>query len=138
MLSSYLFKVYYVFKTVSVFSGGERSRLALARTLLSPANFLILDEPTNHLDIQSIQVLIDALKQYKGTFVVVSHDRHFLDAVSNRIWAVGGGTVHDFPGAYSEYRWSLEKGSARASEDAAENAPGGGPEAQASGGPKTK
>jgi len=138
LLGAFLFTGDDVFKPVSVLSGGERSRLALARTLLSPANFLILDEPTNHLDIQSIQVLIDALKQYKGTFVVVSHDRHFLDAVSNRIWAVGGGTVHDFPGTYSEYRWSLEKGSARAIEDATVNVPAERPKQQASGGPKTK
>ena len=138
LLGAFLFTGDDVFKPVSVLSGGERSRLALARTLLSPANFLILDEPTNHLDIQSIQVLIDALKQYKGTFVVVSHDRHFLDAVSNRIWAVGGGTVHDFPGTYSEYRWSLEKGSARAIEDATANVPAERPKQQASGGPKTK
>ena len=138
LLGAFLFTGDDVFKPVSVLSGGERSRLALARKLLSPANFLILDEPTNHLDIQSIQVLIDALKQYKGTFVVVSHDRHFLDAVSNRIWAVGGGTVHDFPGTYSEYRWSLEKGSARAIEDATANVPAERPKQQASGGPKTK
>ena len=138
LLGAFLFTGDDVFKPVSVLSGGERSRLALARTLLSPANFLILDEPTNHLDIQSIQVLIDALKQYKGTFVVVSHDRHFLDAVSNRIWAVGGGTVHDFPGTYSEYRWSLEKGSARAIEDTPANAPAERQKQQASGGPKTK
>ena len=138
LLGAFLFTGDDVFKPVSVLSGGERSRLALARTLLSPANFLILDEPTNHLDIQSIQVLIDALKQYKGTFVVVSHDRHFLDAVSNRIWAVGGGGVHDFPGTYSEYRWSLEKGSARAvATTSVETAPSR-PKPSSSGGPKTK
>ena len=69
-------------------SGGERTRLALCKLLLSPSNFLILDEPTNHLDIQSKQVLKDALLQYEGTFIVVSHDREFLDGLTNRIWDI--------------------------------------------------
>ena len=101
-----------VFKKVRVLSGGEKSRVALARTLLHPANFLILDEPTNHLDIQSTGVLIEAMKQYTGSFVVVSHDRHFLDQVANTVWDVGGGTVRTFGGTYSEYRWTLEHGTA--------------------------
>lgn len=111
LLGAFLFTGDDVFKRVSVLSGGERSRLALARTLLSPANFLILDEPTNHLDIQSIEVLVDALKQYTGTFIVVSHDRHFLDEVATKVWAVGAGEVREFPGTYSEYRWRQERDS---------------------------
>ena len=93
-------------------SGGEKSRVALARTLLRPSNFLILDEPTNHLDIQSISVLVEALRQYSGTFVVVSHDRHFLDQVSNKVVRVGNGELRTFIGNYTEYRWQLEHGTA--------------------------
>jgi ATP-binding cassette, subfamily F, member 3 len=106
LLGAFLFRGDDVFKPVGVLSGGERSRLSLARTLLSPANFLILDEPTNHLDIHSIQVLVEALKQYAGTFVVVSHDRHFLDQVATTVWAAGGGDVTVFPGTYSDFRES--------------------------------
>ncbi|WP_022836714.1 ABC-F family ATP-binding cassette domain-containing protein [Salisaeta longa] len=105
LLGTFLFTGDDVFKEIKVLSGGERSRVALARTLLRPANLLLLDEPTNHLDIQSKQVLIEALQQYSGTFVIVSHDRHFLDAVAERIWRVGDGGVRTFPGTYSEFRW---------------------------------
>ena len=75
-------------KKVGVLSGGERTRLALCQLLLSPSNFLILDEPTNHLDIKSKDVLKKALQQYEGTFIVVSHDREFLDGLTNRIWDI--------------------------------------------------
>jgi len=113
LLGTFLFTDDDAFKSVRVLSGGEKSRVALARTLLSTANFLILDEPTNHLDIQSKEVLIEALQQYEGTFVLVSHDRHVLDAVAERIWRVGGGTVRTFLGNYSDFRWQVEEGSAR-------------------------
>jgi len=86
--------------------------VALAKTLLHPANFLILDEPTNHLDMQSINVLIEALRQYSGTFVIVSHDRHFLDQVVNKVWRVGDGEVREFLGNYTEYQWQIEHGTA--------------------------
>lgn len=112
MLGAFLFEGDDVFKPVSVLSGGEKSRLALARTLLHPANFLILDEPTNHLDIQSIGVLVEALRQYTGSFIVVSHDRHFLDQIANRVWYVGEGRVRTFDGTYSEYVWHREHGTA--------------------------
>ncbi len=111
LLGAFLFTGDDVFKPVQVLSGGEKSRLALARTLVNPANFLILDEPTNHLDIQSIKVLIEALRQYDGTFVVVSHDRHFLDHVANVIWHVGHQGVRTYEGTYSEYQWALDHGS---------------------------
>ena len=102
-------------KQVHMLSGGEKSRLALARTLSSPANFLLLDEPTNHLDLASKEVLIDALQQYAGTFVVVSHDRHFIGEVADAIWRVERGGVHEFPGTYEEYEWHREHGTAAGS-----------------------
>ncbi len=114
LLGAFLFSGDDVFKSIGVLSGGERSRVALARTLASPANLLVLDEPTNHLDIHSIGVLTEALRQYTGTFVVVSHDRHFLDRVVNKVWRVEDGTVRQFDGNFSDYSWQVEHGTARA------------------------
>ena len=113
ILGAFLFSGDDATKEVRVLSGGERSRLALARTLLSPANLLILDEPTNHLDIASKAVLAEALRQYTGAFVLVSHDRHFIDAVSEHIWYVESGTVRTYAGSYSEAQWQREHGTAR-------------------------
>ena len=113
VLGAFLFSADDVFKRIRVLSGGEKSRVALARTLLHPSNFLILDEPTNHLDAVSIPVLIEALRQYAGAFVVISHDRHFLDQVVNRVWYAGGGRVRMFIGNYSENRERMEFGAAR-------------------------
>ena len=139
LLGAFLFTGDDVFKKVRVLSGGEKSRLALARTLVDPANFLILDEPTNHLDIQSIQVLIEALRQYAGSFVVVSHDRHFLDQIVNAVWYVSLGRVRAYKGTYSEYQWYTEHGTA--SRINAPEAPSAAPapkKGARSGGPKTK
>ncbi len=88
ILGTFLFSNEDIEKKVSVLSGGERTRLALCQLLLSPSNFLILDEPTNHLDIQSKDVLKRALKDYEGTFIIVSHDREFLQDLTNRIWDI--------------------------------------------------
>ncbi|MDG5766008.1 ABC-F family ATP-binding cassette domain-containing protein [Balneolales bacterium ANBcel1] len=105
ILGAFLFSGDDVFKRVGVLSGGERSRLALAKSLLEPANLLILDEPTNHLDMRSKQVLLRALDQYQGTVVAVSHDRYFLDGFANKVWRVGGGRVFEYPGDFSYYEW---------------------------------
>jgi ATP-binding cassette subfamily F protein 3 len=88
ILGAFLFSGEDVEKQVAVLSGGERTRLALCQLLLSPSNLLILDEPTNHLDIQSKEVLKEALQKYEGTFIVVSHDREFLQGLTNRIWDI--------------------------------------------------
>jgi ATP-binding cassette subfamily F protein 3 len=109
LLGAFLFTEGDVFKPVSVLSGGEKSRVALAKTLLSPKNFMILDEPTNHLDIQSRNVLIDSLKHYKGTFVVISHDRYFLDRVANKIWYAEEKGIVTYPGTYSEFHYHQTK-----------------------------
>ena len=90
-------------KPTSFLSGGERSRLVLARMLYDPPNFLILDEPTNHLDVESKQALVDALATYTGTMLFVSHDRHFLDAVATNVLELEGGEAKTFYGGYKNY-----------------------------------
>jgi ATP-binding cassette subfamily F protein 3 len=98
ILGAFLFSGEDIDKKVGVLSGGERTRLALCCLLLSPSNFLILDEPTNHLDLQSKEVLKEALVHYEGTFIIVSHDREFVDGLSNRIWDIEnqGVKIHHF------------------------------------------
>jgi ATP-binding cassette subfamily F protein 3 len=109
ILGCFLFTGDDVFKRIKVLSGGEKSRVALAKALTADANFLILDEPTNHLDIQSVNILIQALKQYEGTFIVVSHDRYLLDNVANKIWYIEDQQIKEYPGTYSEYEEWLAK-----------------------------
>jgi ATP-binding cassette, subfamily F, member 3 len=108
LLGSFLFSEDDVFKKIGVLSGGERNRYALARMLLRPSNFLLLDEPTNHLDMRAKDVLLESLEKYTGTVVFVSHDRYFIDKLATRIFEVGGGEVHIFPGNYEDYLWRKE------------------------------
>ncbi len=103
ILGCFLFSGEDVYKKIKVLSGGEKSRVALAKTLISESNFLLLDEPTNHLDIISVNILIQALQQYKGTFVLVSHDRHFISEVANKIWYIEDHLIKEYPGTYTEY-----------------------------------
>jgi len=103
LLGAFLFHGDDVHKKVSVLSGGERNRLALAILLLRPANLLLLDEPTNHLDIASKEVLLQALKGYKGTLVFVSHDRYFVDALANRVVEVAARRATSYLGNYEDF-----------------------------------
>lgn len=105
VLGCFLFSNDEVYKKIKVLSGGEKSRVALAKTLISEANFLLLDEPTNHLDFQSVNILIQALQQYEGTFVTVSHDRHFIKGVANKIWYIEDQEIKEYPGTYEEYEF---------------------------------
>ena len=103
ILAAFLFKGEDIDKKVSVLSGGERSRLAMARLMLNPYNLLALDEPTNHMDIRSKDVLKQALKAYDGTLIVVSHDRDFLDGLVEKIYEFGDGKVREHLGGVDDF-----------------------------------
>src|SRR3954469_19118434 len=103
ILGGFLFSGDDVYKRVRVLSGGERTRLAVARMLLRPSNTLLLDEPTNHLDLDSKEVLLDALVDYGGTLIFVSHDRYFVEGLATKIIEIGNGTAIAFPGTYKEF-----------------------------------
>ena len=103
ILGGFLFEGDDVYKKVAVLSGGERNRLALASMLLRPSNVLLLDEPTNHLDLDSKDVLLEALAEYKGTLIFVSHDRYFVDRLAEKVIEVGGGEAPLYPGGYEDF-----------------------------------
>jgi ATP-binding cassette subfamily F protein 3 len=109
LLGCFLFSDEDVFKTIGVLSGGERNRYALARMLQRPSNFLLLDEPTNHLDLRAKDVLLQALLDFTGTVVFVSHDRYFIDRLATKVFEVGNGEVNVFPGNYEDYLYRKSK-----------------------------
>ena len=116
ILGGFLFSGDDIYKRAGVLSGGERTRLAVARMLLRPANTLLLDEPTNHLDLDSKDVLLEALADFGGTLIFVSHDRYFVDRLATKIIAVGHGGIEVYPGTYEQFLWSRTQ---RAAEDEA-------------------
>lgn len=103
LLGCFLFSGDDVFKKIKVLSGGEKARVALAKTIAMKGNFLMLDEPTNHLDMQSVEMLIDALNKYEGTLILVSHDRYFIKETANKIWWIEEGQIKEFVGSYDEW-----------------------------------
>ena len=106
ILGGFLFSGDDIHKKAGVLSGGERTRLAVARMLLRPSNTLLLDEPTNHLDLDSKDVLLDALEDYGGTLILVSHDRYFVERLATKIIEIGHGGAVVYPGTYTEFLWS--------------------------------
>ena len=119
MLGCFLFGGDDVFKKIKVLSGGEKARVSLAKTLVSEANFLLLDEPTNHLDIDSIEIIIEALKRYEGTIIFVSHNRYFIEKLANKIWWIEDQDVKEYPGNYSEYLYKIQQSQNPVSSDKA-------------------
>ena len=134
ILGGFLFSGDDVHKKARVLSGGERTRLAVARMLLRPSNTLLLDEPTNHLDLESKDVLLEALEDYGGTLIIVSHDRYFVEKLATKIIEIGHGEGVVYPGTYAEFLWHKEKGpragDRRPDERGRQTAPGPGPKAQ--------
>lgn len=103
LLGCFLFSGDDADKKISVLSGGEKARVALAKVIVSKANFLLLDEPTNHLDLHSCELLIEALNNYQGTMMLVSHDRHFIAKTANKIWEIVDQEIKEFKGGYEEW-----------------------------------
>lgn len=103
LLGCFLFSGDDVEKKIKVLSGGEKARVALAKTIISKANFLLLDEPTNHLDMHSCELLAEALNKYEGSYVLVSHDRYFISQTANKIWEIVDHEIKEFKGGYEEW-----------------------------------
>jgi ATP-binding cassette subfamily F protein 3 len=103
LLGCFLFSGDDVDKKIKVLSGGEKARVALAKTIVSKANFLLLDEPTNHLDMHSCDLLIEALNKYEGSLLLVSHDRYFIQKTANKIWEIDDHQIREFKGTYEEW-----------------------------------
>jgi ATP-binding cassette subfamily F protein 3 len=121
LLGCFMFTGDDVFKKLGVLSGGERNRYAMAKMLVSPANFLLLDEPTNHLDLRAKDVLLDAIRDFSGTVLFVSHDRYFIDGLATRVFEVEDRRVHIYPGNYEDYLFRKQGGVAKIAEAAAAN-----------------
>lgn len=103
LLGCFLFSGDDVEKKIRILSGGEKARVALAKTIVSKANFLLLDEPTNHLDMHSCDLLIEAMNKYEGSFILVSHDRYFISKTANKIWEIDNQQIREFKGGYEEW-----------------------------------
>src|SRR5438094_212793 len=103
LLGCFLFSGDDVEKKIKVLSGGEKARVALAKTIISKANFLLLDEPTNHLDMHSSDLLVESLNKYEGSYILVSHDRYFISKTANKIWEIIDHKIKEFKGGYEEY-----------------------------------
>jgi ATP-binding cassette, subfamily F, member 3 len=103
LMGAFLFGGDDIDKKIRVLSGGEKARVALAKTIVSKANFLILDEPTNHLDMHSVELLADALNKYEGSIILVSHDRYFISKTANKIWEIIDNQIKEFKGTYQEW-----------------------------------
>ena len=110
VLGCFLFGGDDIDKKIKVLSGGEKARIALAKTMISRANFLLLDEPTNHLDMNSVELLINALNQYEGSYILVSHDRYFVSKTANKIWEIEDHQIKEYKGPYEEWaNWKVQK-----------------------------
>jgi ATP-binding cassette subfamily F protein 3 len=103
ILGAFLFGGDDVDKKIRVLSGGEKARVALAKTMVSKANFLLLDEPTNHLDMHSVELLAGALNKYEGSYILISHDRYFISQTANKIWEIVDHQIKEFKGSYAEW-----------------------------------
>jgi len=121
LLGCFLFGGDDVDKKIKILSGGEKARVALAKTITSKANFLLLDEPTNHLDIHSVELLIDSLKKYEGTLILVSHDRYFVSKLADTIWEIDDNKIREFKGNFDEWADWKERNVASSKKAAAEN-----------------
>src|SRR5947209_8125262 len=137
ILGGFLFSGDDVYKRVKVLSGGERTRLAVARMLLRPSNTLLLDEPTNHLDLDSKEVLLDALADYGGTLIFVSHDRYFVERLATKIIEIGDGRALVYPGTYKEFLWHKEHPDAPAPRAQTDTGKSGAPKPSAQGPTRT-
>jgi ATP-binding cassette subfamily F protein 3 len=129
LLGCFLFSGDDVDKKIKILSGGEKARVALAKTIISKANFLMLDEPTNHLDIHSVELLIEALNKYEGSLILVSHDRYFVSKVANTIWEIDNHKIKSFAGGYEE--WGEWKERQKQKKEADKKAEGNGQKAEA-------
>jgi ATP-binding cassette, subfamily F, member 3 len=116
LLGCFMFSGDDVFKKLGVLSGGERNRYAMAKMLVSPSNFLLLDEPTNHLDLRAKDVLLEAIRNFTGTVLFVSHDRYFIDGLATRVFEVEDRRLHIYPGNYEDYLWRKQGGPEKVTE----------------------